>query len=41
MFKILFRTVFNVILNDAHSFPSDKFQLLIGTLNPKWERIPA
>ncbi|CAF3390153.1 unnamed protein product [Rotaria sp. Silwood1] len=34
-------TVFNVNLNDIHSFPTDKFELLVGTLNPKWERIHA
>jgi hypothetical protein len=38
---IFFRTIFNVNLNDIHSFPSNKFELLIGTLNPKWERINA
>ncbi len=36
-----FRTVFNVNLNDIHSFPTDKFELLAGVLNPKWERINA
>jgi len=34
-------TVFNVQLNDVHSFPKDKFELLAGTLNVKWERINA
>jgi len=34
-------TVFNVNLNDIHSFPKDQFELLVGTLNPKWERINA
>ncbi|CAF2841802.1 unnamed protein product [Rotaria sp. Silwood2] len=34
-------TIFNVNLNDIHSFPTDKFELLVGTLNPKWERIHA
>jgi len=32
-------TVFNVQLNDVHSFPTDKFELLAGTLSAKWERI--
>ena len=36
-----FRTVFNVNLNDIHSYPNDKYELLLGTLNPKWERINA
>lgn len=36
-----FRTIFNVNLNDAHSYPNDKYELLVGTLNPKWERINA
>ncbi|CAF3432254.1 unnamed protein product [Rotaria socialis] len=32
-------TVFNVNLNDVRSFPADKFELFVGVLNPKWERI--
>jgi len=34
-------TVFNVNLNDVHSYPKDKYELLVGTLTPKWERINA
>jgi translocon-associated protein subunit beta len=34
-------TVFNVQLNDVHSFPKEKFELLSGTLSAKWERINA
>jgi len=34
-------TVFSVELNDIDSFPTNKFDLLYGTLNPKWERINA
>ncbi|CAF0838157.1 unnamed protein product [Adineta ricciae] len=34
-------TVFNVNLNDVHSYPSKYYELLVGTLNPKWERINA
>lgn len=34
-------TVFNVNLNDLHSFPTQYYDLLVGTLNPKWERINA
>ncbi|CAF0782450.1 unnamed protein product [Didymodactylos carnosus] len=34
-------TVFSVELNDVDSFPTNKFDLLYGTLNPKWERINA
>ena len=41
MISIIFRTVFNVNLNDVHSYPKDKYELLVGTLNPKWERINA
>jgi len=28
-------------LNDVHSYPKDKYELLVGTLTPKWERINA
>ncbi|UJR23478.1 hypothetical protein I4U23_026478 [Adineta vaga] len=34
-------TVYNINLNDIHSFPKDQYELLVGTLNPKWERINA
>ncbi|CAF0756721.1 unnamed protein product [Adineta steineri] len=34
-------TVFNVNLNDVHSYPSTSYELLVGTLTPKWERINA
>lgn len=34
-------TVYNVHLNDIHSYPSDKYTLAVGVLNPKWERIYA
>ncbi|CAF2363477.1 unnamed protein product [Rotaria sp. Silwood2] len=34
-------TIFNVNLNDVQSYPSDKYELLVGTLTPKWERINA
>jgi len=34
-------TVYNVQLNDIDSFPTGKFELVSGILNPKWERINA
>ncbi len=39
--SIIFRTVFNVNLNDVQSYPSTSYELLVGTLSPKWERINA
>ncbi|CAF1250523.1 unnamed protein product [Adineta ricciae] len=34
-------TVYNVHLDDAHSFPIDQYELLVGTLSAKWERLNA